>query len=480
MPVKGKVYVVPLPEENAWQLVVHNTGDRVFGVTQNILPANNPNLTAHDDHIQYGHGMGVDPGKVSWQKFIAGDIYDHHDGQNRHAIDESCFLRVGLRNLANHTVRLPAMHDPPLEIDLEEFNWYQGNAHDATPEGDGGIEGTRPAQRNVADGASVLTRVHELIAQATAGGLRCEGSASVSAVRSKDGLLSHWEVRFDNAAEQAWIGTAAFVGAQKNDGIGLESMGVPNKGSAAMQRIEAWGNYGVEAAPGAKIRLGVRGYAWIEVPLPSEGKLEIPLVKFKIDAKQRVDEFFDKVAVTEKRSEKFAKVQFFEKNKSLNDKLVPTTWTGDEGKRRATFDAPRLRVKTVPSCKEHPGGGYLVALESRLPEFVDDERAGFLAAIRMNGAKVNSAKAKALSPQKLEYPGKIVEWFIAKGQDCGGVKAEAGAQLLVATKGLGWSATVNLPGRGEVDSDATDVWGLREDQESKRLLRQQYTERLRT
>ena len=59
MPVRGKVYVVPLPDEKSWQLVVHNTGDRTFGVTQNILPSNNPNMTAHDDHSQYGHGMGV-------------------------------------------------------------------------------------------------------------------------------------------------------------------------------------------------------------------------------------------------------------------------------------------------------------------------------------------------------------------------------------------------------------------------------------
>lgn len=273
--------------------------------------------------------------------------------------------------------------------------------------------------------------------------------------------------------------TCAFVGAAKNDGIGLESMAVPNKGSAAMQRVEAWGNYGVEAAPGQKMRLGVRGYSWIEVPLPTEGKLEIPLHKFKIDAKQMVDEFFDKKAVTEKRSEKVDRVQFFEDGKALNDKLVPTTWKGDEARRKATFDAPRLVVKTVPRSKEHPGGGYLVELESKLPEFVDDERAGFVAAIRLAGAKVTSAKAKVLAPQKLEYPGMKVEWFIANGQDCGGVVAEAGAELQVATKGLGWSATVTLPGRGAVDSDTKeDLWGLREDQESKRLLRQAFTVRV--
>src|ERR1043165_4322255 len=102
MAVRGKIYVVPIPEEKSWQLVVHNTGDRTFGVTQNILPKNDPTMTAHDDHVQYGHGMGVDPGKVSWQKFHMGDMYDHGGG-NRHVVDESCFLRVGLRGLANQT-----------------------------------------------------------------------------------------------------------------------------------------------------------------------------------------------------------------------------------------------------------------------------------------------------------------------------------------------------------------------------------------
>lgn len=194
MPVKGKIYIVPLPDEKSWQLVVHNTGDRTFGVTQNILPANNPNMTAHDDHVQYGHGMGVDPGKVSWQKFHMGDMYDHGDGRP-HVVDDSCFLRVGLRGLANQTVQLPAMDEAPLELDLADFNWYGGDAQTASPQGDGGYEGRRPLMRNVQNGGAVLAQVQELMARSQANGIKCEGSASIAAVKTKEGLMSHWEVR---------------------------------------------------------------------------------------------------------------------------------------------------------------------------------------------------------------------------------------------------------------------------------------------
>ncbi len=479
MPVAGKVYIVPIPDEKSWQLIVHNTGDRAFGVTQNILPANNPDLAAHDDHVLYGHGLGVNAGAVSWQKFVAGDKYTHQGNNISHTVDESCFLRVGLRGLAQKTVKLPAMDEGPLELDLAEFQWYGGNAATATPQNNDWA-GSRPRAANASDGPALLQRVQELIARGQTNGVKCEGNASVVAVRGDDGALSHWEVRFENESDQAFIGTCAFVGAQKNDGLGLEAMGVPNKGSQAMQRIEAHGNYGVDATPGAKLRLGVRGYAWIEVPLPKDGQVDIPLSKFKIDARQMSPEFFDKDAVIAKRDEKVAKVQFFEGGKAINKELKPTLWKGDQARQKSTFDAPKLVVKAVADGKETPGGGFVVELESRLAEFVDDERAGFVAAIRLAGADVDSDAARQLRPKKLEYPGAKAAWFLPTGTDFGGVKVAAGVDLQVATKGLGWLASVPLPSKGTVDTDKNDdVWGLREDQESKRMLRQSYVQRIR-
>jgi hypothetical protein len=480
MPVAGKVYIVPIPEERSWQLVVHNTGDRAIGVTQNIVPGNNPEMKVHDDHVLYGHGLPVNPGAVSWQKFLAGDTYTHQGNGSSLVIDENCNLRVGLRNLAYKTIKLPAMDEGPLELDLSEFNWYGGDAASAAPAVDNRYKGSRPRGENAADGPALLTRIQELIAKGQTNGVKCEGKASVTAVRADDGALSHWEVRFENEGEQAFIGTCAFKGAQKNDGLGLEAMGLPNQGSAAMQRIEAYGNYGVDANPGATLRLGVRGYAWTELQLPRDGSVEIPLAKFKIDARQMSPEFFDKDAVTNKRDEKVAKVQFFEGGTAINAELKPKLWKGDEARAKSTFDPPRLVVSAVGNTKETPGGGWVIELESRLAEFVDDERAGFIAAVRLSGADMDSDAAKALKPRKLEYPGQKKSWFIPKGQDCGGVSAESGAELQVATKGLGWSASVTLPAKGAVDSDKNDdVWGLREDQESKRLLRQSFVARLR-
>jgi hypothetical protein len=269
---------------------------------------------------------------VSWQKFVAGDVYKHQGhGGRAHTVDETCYLRVGLRNLAFKTMKLPAMDEGPMELDLAEFNWYGGNAATSTPQVSN-MAGSRPRAANAADGPAILQHVQELIARGQTNGIKCEGAASLTAIRGADGALSHWEVRFDNQSDQAFIGTCAFVGADKTDGLGLEGMGVPHGGSGAMQRIEAYGRAGVEAAPGAKLRLGVRGYAWIEVPLPREGRIDIPLSKFKIDARQMSAEFFDKDAVVAKRNEKVDKVQFFDNGVPINAELKPTLWRGDEAR----------------------------------------------------------------------------------------------------------------------------------------------------
>ncbi len=480
MPVAGKIYVVPLPNENAWQLVVHNTGDKPFGLTQNILPSHNPDLKAHDDHAQYGHGLPVHTGAVSWQKFAAGEIYDHGDHGGKHPIDDNCYLRVGLRNLAFKTVKLPRMDELPLELDVADFNWYSGNVDNAQPQIDERYPGTKPRVPNAADGPALLARIQELIARGMTNGIKCEGAATVKAVRSEDGALSHWELRFDNSADQAFIGTCSFVGAQKNDGIGLEAMGLPKRGSAAVQRIEAYGNYGVEAAPGAKVRIGVRGYGWIEVALPRDGAVELPLDTFKIDSRQMSPDFFDTAMVTAKRDEKVAKVQFFDGDTAINAALKPTLWKGADARQRSTFSAPHMTLTAVDNGPNTPGGGYLVTLTSALPDFVDDARAGFIAAIRLAGADPDAPAARIGAPKKFEHEGQCKSWFLPNGADCGGVTVKAGATLQLATKGLGWQASVTLPTTGTIDTARDDdVWGLREDQESSRMLRQSYVQRLR-
>lgn len=480
MGIRGKVYIVPQPETKSWKLVVENTGNQSFGITQNILPPNDPNRTAHDDHGRYGHGLPVDPGKVSWQEFFAGDTYNHGDAST-HVVGETSYLRVGIRNHANYTLQLPPLDGPPVEVDVTQFNWYSGSPDQAPNAALNAWAGSAPYKPNAADGAAVLSHVQALIEQHSTKGIKCEGRALVAAVPGKDGQLSHWEVRFENSGEQAWIGTVTFSRGQKNAGIGLESMACPGKDTAAVQRIEKFGNYGVEAQAGELLRLGVRGYSWIETQLPQDGVVELPLTKFKLDTKKMSPEFFDPELVAEKRNEKREKVQFFENGEPITEALEPKLWRGDDARARSTFDAPRLVVEKLEPTKDLPKGGWRVKLTNQCPEFDDEGRVGFAAAVKLADANAADPKAHAGAVQKLQYPGATAEWVIPAGEDLGGAEAKTGAELSIATRGLGWFASVKLPAKGKVVDSAQDdeLWGLREDQYNRRALRPEFLQRLK-
>lgn len=476
MVVSGRVYVVPVPEERKWQLLVENTGNETFGITQNILPPGDPNRNQHDDHLRYGHGLPVDPGHVSYQKFEMGDMY-----HNSYAITDQCFLRVGIRGHASMTVKLPSMTDPPLALDVADFNWYSGNPGQHQNQ----VQvwaGSREYKANASDGKATLTRIRELIERADKHGIECQGKARVVPVRGDGGAISHWEVWFENAGSQPWIGTVSFLRSAKNDGLGLEAMAVPNRGSAAMQRIEAFGNYGVEAIPKERLRLGVRGYAWAEVELPADYSREIPLTEFKIDTGKFSPAFFEREAVIEKRNEKITKVQFFEEGVPMNERLEPKLWRGAEARARAPFDAPTLRIDPVSDAPDTPGGGWRITLTSELPEFDDEGRVGFIAAIKLAGADPASESAKRLGPKKLCFPGDSKSWHVPPGTNLGGVEAREGSEIAISTRGLGWMASARLPSATEfVDSkDAhDDVWALREDQYSRSCLSPAFVQRVR-
>ncbi|MBK7858424.1 MAG: hypothetical protein IPJ65_07335 [Archangiaceae bacterium] len=466
MPIRGKVYIVPNAHEGGWRLIAKNNGNQAFSVTQNILPANNPGLDQHDDHGRYGHGLLVNPDGVSTQLFRKGSPYHNY------RIEEGCHIRVGLRNLAYQTVPLPPLDGPPVEIDLQDFIWYGGNP-DTSVADRTDWKGSEEHRSNVANGDALLTEVENLMIAATHG-VKCVGEARVKAVEGPGKQLSHWEVWFENQDQQPFIGTVSFAEGNKNDGLGLESMACPGKGQAAMQRIEALGNYGEEARPGAVLRLGVRGYAWKEIELPASGEVKIPIKEFKIDADSFSDEYFDLEKVTEKRNEKRDAVQFFDKGKPLNAALEPKTYRGAEAVARSTYNPPNAAVWAVNDSPETPGGGWVVELENTLPQ--SDERGllGVVATVKLGDSGWDPA---VLPPKRFDFPQQAKRWFIPAGAEVNGTKAATGVPLTIGARGLGWSGTFKLPAKGKrVESTQDDqFWGFREDQYHRPKLAPEFT-----
>ena len=476
MPIKGRVFIVPNVETRSYELWVKNEGDQEVGVTNNILPANQPNLDRHDDNTRYGHGLVAQPGGESWQAFKIGDPY------HGVPIAAGCHLRVGLRNAAYKTVELPPLDADPIEIDFKDFVWYgQQAAHSTASMAGYQVAGMNP---NVAQG-SLMTRINEMRAKKIK--YKCEGEAMVTAVPGKSGALSHWEVKFKNTSDQAWIGTCVFAGAEKNDGMGLESMACPDKGSAALQRIEAMGNYGKDAVAGAQLRLGVRGFGSFEIALPSSGEVKVDLKQFKIDAAKVADEFFDRGEVDKKRQEKMAKVQFFGPDgKALNDEMKPIVRIGQEAIDRTDFRPPRVQLKAVADAPETPGGGWLLEIESRMPErdehVGDKPEIGFVATLRLGDTAGDVGwDPQQLPPKRFEKPHETKTWFIPAGANANGVEAKPGEILLVGTRGLGWYTPLELPAPGKsVDTDKNiDLWHFREDQFARRNLRREFTGKCR-
>ena len=399
MAVRGKIYIVPKADEKVWQVVVQNTGKDAFATTQNVLPPNEPHRKQHDDMNNYGHGLLVGPNNVSWLKFHKDDAY-----LGQYAIQPGCHLRLGIRGLATKTIELPELDAAPIVIDLKDFNWYGGSPESARAQANSS-PGRRGQTQNDQNGDVLLKQIEALINAKTENSARCEGKISITAIKDQGGALSHWNVRFDNEGEQPFVGTCKFERSEKNDGLGLEGMAVPNKNSAAVQRIEYLGDYGVTASPGEVLRLGVRGYATATLKLPADGTIELPIQKMKRQTSQMSDEFFDRQKVLEKRDEKRDKVQFFENGKPINDALKPKVWKGAEARARATFDAPELKLMPVDDGKHTPGGGWVLSLSSGLPEFDDKGRVGFCGGRQTRGRKSRERECSATSAEETSVPG---------------------------------------------------------------------------
>lgn len=149
-------------------------------------------------------------------------------------------------------------------------------------------------------------------------GFGCKGTARITAHRSDDtDKITHWSVRFENDGRKPWIGTISFSKTDKNAGHGFESMALPKRNSAAVQRIETSEWYGLVPAPGTVLRLGVRGHSWLDVPLPASGEAEYSIRDFNVESTDGGREYFDLEKVQGKRIEKFSegRVAFFQNGK---------------------------------------------------------------------------------------------------------------------------------------------------------------------
>lgn len=133
--------------------------------------------------------------------------------------------------------------------------------------------------------------------------------------KTQGGKPVAWRVRFKNTGDAPWVGTVTLVDSYKNSGHGFESMSLPGKNTEAEQVIDSRNDHGASVSPGKKVRLAVRGHAFIEVPLPARGKLELDVKDFELmPLDEPADDYFEDDYAHSKRYEKWetGKVTFFE------------------------------------------------------------------------------------------------------------------------------------------------------------------------
>lgn len=149
-------------------------------------------------------------------------------------------------------------------------------------------------------------------------GYAVRGYAVVRPMFDEDGTLTHWAVRFVNEGDQSFLATMRLgPPGMKNGGTGLESMGMPDKGSAAEQHLFFGNWYGDQAMPGATLTLGVRGFSWHEVQLPTKEAVRISLEDFTVENANFSETYFTRHHSEEKRLEKLktGKVRYFQDGK---------------------------------------------------------------------------------------------------------------------------------------------------------------------
>ncbi|MBK7859428.1 MAG: hypothetical protein IPJ65_12555 [Archangiaceae bacterium] len=515
--IKGSFFVIARPEQKAYEYVIVNEGDVPLTATHNVQRARGQGGVDSDDYGNFGHGMRVSPGKASRQLFPHQQLY-----KGGTPIDEGSIFRAGIRDHLYQEIPLPAMREGEfvrIEFDgdapNDEVVWYgakQGDAYQMEAAANH-TASYRVASNHVDadDSANALAELDEMLYGIAQEGPKVAGEATVTPCFNPAGALTHWEVSFENQGkkkneEGAFIGTVAFAAAEgKNAGLGLESMPCPETGSKAVQRIEANGNYGVAAVPGATLRLGVRGLSSYEVQLPDREPTVVPLRSFRRGAAATQDDWFDLEEVKKKRQEKMNAVQFFVKGKPLNAELKPITYRGAEALAESDYTPPSIKVQHLA---EGPGGvpGWKVSVTNHLvaafppdfertfpPDFVDEDLRdqslasqpmGFVATLRLGEGGINKEQ---MYTKAFKQPGEERTWFIPEGMvataaDGRETPAAAGQTLTVGTRGMGVYVRLELPEAGkevEASRDQPDLYALRPDQVAHSHLTHVFFEDLR-
>ncbi len=320
----GKMIIKPVPERKGWSIAALNTGGKPVAFTQNYFSSEHQASisTRHDDN-RYGHGLQLpEAGKGAWIFLKDGTNYA---GEK---VSEEGYVRLGLRGLSHGVFKLPPLMGEPLELDFTELSWE--NTDDVGTVNDVLGEKALVHLKNMEDNKPLV-----------------KGYVKVSPCHDESGTLTHWDIGFNNLGETGYVGTCAFSESSgKNAGYGLESMGVPEMGAAAVQKIIAGEDYGVCADTGSSLRLGVRGLYSQDIKLPAEDSITLVIPDdFDPSTTKTSPDFFNQKVITEKMSEKVGRVSHYLRGKCIDQRLVSKTYKGDEARARSTFNPPILSWK---------------------------------------------------------------------------------------------------------------------------------------
>jgi len=116
----------------------------------------------------------------------------------------------------------------------------------------------------------------------------------------------------------------------------------------------------------------------------------------------------------------------------------------------------------------------MIEVQNTLPEKDDRGRLGFVCTLKMGATGYDPAQ---LPPKKLQNSDETKSWFLPKAANINGVIAEAGAELVVGTRGLGYYISIPLPKGKQVYSSAKKIedWRYRDDQYNRRNLMPEFT-----